>query len=84
MMTLYSRIGAAALLAVALFGAGYVKGRTDGRVAQLQDTVDAFEKRKTIDRDVQDMRPRALCIELGGVPDQCDQLRGVDQATQTK
>lgn len=63
-------------------GGGYWKGRADGRVAQLKDTVKAYEKRKDIDDDVSNLDRFALCVDLGGLLADCEQLRRVDPAAE--
>ncbi|ASP83610.1 hypothetical protein GOL45_08710 [Sinorhizobium medicae] len=75
-------IGVAAI-AVALFGVGYWKGRADIRADQLKDTIRAIEKRERIDERIQGLDGIALCNELlgGGVHDECQQLRGVEEDT---
>jgi len=66
-------------LSGALIGGAYMLGRHDGRAAgrvdQLADTVAAYAKRQEIDHAVADLDAYRLCLELGGLPDQCDQLR---------
>lgn len=79
MTALLWKLGAAALICVALFLGGYAKGRSDGRVAVLTDTVKAYKKRTDVDATVRNMHAAALCIELGGLPDDCQQLRGLEQ-----
>lgn len=80
MTTLLYKIGAAAVVAALLYGSGYLQGRNDGRVSQLRDSVAAYEKRKAIDGDVQDLGSHDLCLELGGLPVECNELRGVGAA----
>lgn len=72
---------AVVLIAVALFGGGYWKGRADVRADQLKDTIAAIEKRERIDDRVKGLDGIALCNELlgGGVHDECTQLRGVEE-----
>lgn len=70
------------LIAVALFGGGYWKGRADLRVDQLKDTIAAIEKRERIDEHITGLDGIALCNELlGGVHDECNRLRGVEEDT---
>lgn len=76
------RLGAAVAVAAALLAAGYAKGRSDGRVAALKDTVAAYQKRGDIDATVRNMDSVRLCIELGGLRDECDELRGMDAAAE--
>ena len=61
---------------------GYVKGNSAGRVEQLQNTVEAYEKRKGIDNEVSRVDRYRLCIDLGGMPDECTELRRMDEATE--
>ncbi|TIV35405.1 MAG: hypothetical protein E5V91_26155 [Mesorhizobium sp.] len=72
----------ALLLAGSLLGGlyawAYSSGRAAGRVEQLQDTVEAYGKRTGIDYETNSLGRDALCRELGGVPDECEQLRGLD------
>lgn len=69
-------------LAAALLG-GYWKGHADSRAEQLRDTLAAIEKREKIDERIQGLDGIALCNELlgGGVHDECQQLRGVEEDT---
>lgn len=79
------KIGAgAALGAVVAAGPVYLYGKRDGRqaerVAQLEADVNAFVKRKGIDHEVDGMDRYRICIDLRGLPDECERLRGVDEA----
>lgn len=81
------KIGAGAALGAALaWGPAYYLGKHDGRqqaaVEQLQADVDAYVKREGIDHEVDGMERFRVCLALGGLPDQCEQLRGVDKATE--
>ena len=84
MTTLLYKIGVAAVIVGLAFGAGYVKGKNAGRIDQLQATVEAYKTRKAIEGDVQNLDAYALCDELGGLPDECEQLRGLDQAAEAE
>lgn len=84
MTALLWKLGIAAAICAGLFLGGYAKGRSDGRVAVLTDTVKAYKKRTDVDATVRNMDAVALCLELGGVRDECEQLRGVDQAAEGK
>ncbi|MDX0462122.1 hypothetical protein GOL41_07480 [Sinorhizobium medicae] len=70
-------------LAAALLGVGNWKGHADSRAEQLRDTLAAIEKREKIDERIQGLDGIALCNELlgGGVHDECQQLRGVEEDT---
>ena len=68
-------------LVSAIYGVGYFSGRNDGKVDQLQDSVKAYEKREGIDNDTNALGRDAVCRRLGGLPDQCNQLRRMEEAT---
>jgi hypothetical protein len=79
------KLGAGAIIGM-LLAAGplYVIGKHEGRrqaaVERLQADVEAFVKREGIDNEVGGMDRYRICIELGGLPDQCEQLRGLGKA----
>jgi hypothetical protein len=70
----------AVALIAGLYTFGYSSGRAAGRVEQLRDSVKAYEKRMGIDDDTNNLGRVDLCIELGGLRDECQQLRGLDAA----
>lgn len=65
---------------VASFGLGVWFGRSWGRVDQLQDSVQAYETREGIDNDTNGLARYLVCRRLGGLPEQCDELRRLDEA----
>lgn len=78
------KIGAAAALgAIVAAGPVYLYGKREGRraerVAQLEADVNAFVIRKGIDDEVDGMDRYRICIDLRGLPDECERLRGVDE-----
>ena len=81
------KLGAGAV-AGALLAAGplYFIGKHDGRqqaaVERLEADVDAFVKREGIDHEVDGMDRYRICLDLGGLPDQCGHLRGVAAAAE--
>lgn len=66
------------MLAVALFGCvgglAYSSGHKAGRVSQLKDTVAAYDRRIGIDGNKNGLGRVDLCLELGGLHDECQQL----------
>lgn len=79
------KIGAAAALgAIVAAGPVYVYGKREGRqaerVAQLEADVNAYVKRKGIEDEVDGMDRYRVCVDVGGLPDECERLRGVDEA----
>lgn len=83
------KIGAgAALGALVASGPVYLYGKHEGRqqaaVAALEADVKAYIKREGIDHEVDSMERYRICLDLGGLPDDCEQLRGVEEATEGK
>jgi type II secretory pathway pseudopilin PulG len=77
-------IGAAV---VALVSSGaYLLGKRDGRaqaaLQAAQASIEAYETRKGIDHEVSGFDGYALCVDLGGLPDECEQLRRLDATTE--
>jgi len=73
----------AAVLGLCLAGLGlYWLGKHDGRqdvaIEAAKATAKAIQKRADIDEEVINMDARRLCLELGGLREQCDQLRGLE------
>lgn len=77
----YKVVAIFAVLGAVAIG-GYVKGRHSGRIEQLQDTVEAYEKRKGIDDEVSGVDRYRVCVDLGGLPVECEQLRGLDETAE--
>jgi hypothetical protein len=66
----YQILGVVAVVAAA-FSFGYYKGIDAGRVAQLKDTVAAYETRTEIDANTSTLGDVDLCIALGGTRENC-------------
>lgn len=70
----YLAIGVVGAFMVLLVGS-YSKGRIDGKAAAAREAVKAvvaqLEERGQINEAVQDTDIVAICIELGGNPDDC-------------
>ncbi|WP_412033110.1 hypothetical protein ACLIR7_05815 [Nitratireductor aquimarinus] len=49
-------------------------------MSRLQADVDAYQKREGIDHEVDGMERYRVCIDLGGLPDDCEQLRRMEEA----
>ena len=77
------KITAAAVLAAffclaAGYAAGTFRERQRTALAAAEATAKAIQKRADIDEEVINMDARRLCLELGGLREQCDQLRGLE------
>lgn len=76
-----TRIAIYLAVAVVTIGGAYAlgrhDGRADGRADQMADTLAAYEKRKGIDDDIAKLDRAGQCLELGGLREQCEQLRGL-------
>lgn len=73
-------LAGAAIVALPVYFYGVSAGKHAARVEQLEADVKAYEDRKGIDHEVGGMDRYDTCLELGGLPDDCGQLRGVDEA----
>jgi len=64
-------------------GAGYTYGtmkeRQRSALAAAEATAKAIERRADIDETITGMDAYRLCIELGGVRDECAQLRRLEE-----
>lgn len=77
------KMTAAAVLAAFLclaagYAAGSIKERQRSALTAAEATAKAIQKRADIDEEVINMDARRLCIELGGLREQCDELRGLE------
>ncbi len=66
------------LAALGLYWLGRHDGRQDAAIDAAEATAKAIQKRADIDDEVINMDARRLCLELGGVREQCEQLRGLE------
>lgn len=85
----YLKIGvgfAAGLLVAFLpaFALGKYEGRHLERQAVIQRSIQAYQKRERIDHDVSGLDAVRLCLELGGLPEQCEQLRRLGEAAESE
>ncbi|MDQ0132674.1 hypothetical protein J2T08_000575 [Neorhizobium galegae] len=74
-------IVAGALVVIAgVYGVGWWSAYSSGKVDQLKDSVEAYAKREGIDNDTDSLTRDALCRRLGGLPEQCNELRRMEEA----
>lgn len=69
-----ARVWLALGLVVAVAGvykAGEWRGYQAGKVEQLKASVEALKSRQGVDDATRNLDDRALCLRLGGVPDDC-------------
>ena len=66
-----------AVIAVFVVSGAYIKGRSDHAAkverAMIKAVTEQLKERGAIDQDVSSTDIRDICIELGGVPEDCDQ-----------
>jgi hypothetical protein len=81
-------ISGAVLAGAVALPIGYFIGKHDGdqqaKVSRLEADVDAYVKREGIDHEVDGMERYRICLDLGGLPNDCEQLRGVEETTEGK
>lgn len=73
-------VGAGAGVVAGVYFYGYSAGKSDGRLAQLEDSIKAEKDRKNVDQEIAGLDDYALCLRVGGLPEQCDELRRMDAA----
>lgn len=73
---------AALVAAFLILGAGYTYGtmkeRQRAALAAAEATAKAIQKRTKIDEEIIGMDSYRLCIKLGGLQSDCEQLRGME------
>lgn len=81
MITRLQMAGIAVVSAIMLLIGSYHLGKHNQRqqsaVDAAQSITKAIQNRAGINETINNMDSIALCIELGGMPDQCKQLRGL-------
>lgn len=63
-----------------VFYLGQWKGRNDGKIEQLKDSVEAVQKRDKIDQDISRADDYSVCIAVGGLPEHCASVRRMEEA----
>lgn len=76
--TALAAVLAAFLLAVGGYAYGTIKERQRTAVAAAEATAKAIQKRADVDEEIIGMDSYRLCLQLGGLPEQCEQLRRVE------
>lgn len=69
---------------VGLFYLGVHMGKTAARVDQLRSSVQAENDRKNVDKEIEGLDDVQLCVRIGGMPDECRSVFGVDSSTESK
>jgi hypothetical protein len=53
-------------------------GRQDAAIDAAKETARAIQKRADIDEETIKLDARGVCLELGGLQSDCEQLRGLE------
>ncbi len=69
---------AAFLMAVGGYAYGTIKERQRTAVAAAEATAKAIQKRADVDEQIIGMDSYRLCLDLGGLQSDCEQLRGLE------
>ena len=59
------------------YALGQHDGKQDAALKAVQAVTQAIQNRAGINETINNMDSVALCVELGGLRDQCEQLRGM-------
>lgn len=87
MIRLYICAGIAIAVIGSLIGVylyGHAAGKHEAKIEQLQADVNAHVKREGVHNEVSGMDRYAVCIDIGGMPDDCDELRRMEESTETE
>lgn len=88
MMTkLYICAGILVVVVGSLFGTywyGHSVGKHEAEIEQLRADVDAHVKREGVHNEVSSMDRYAVCIDIGGLPSDCDELRRMEESTEAE
>lgn len=72
------------LAILGLIGYGYMKGIENERLKTLKDSADALRSRGDINQTIRNMDDYHACITVGGLPDECAELRRMGEESETK
>ena len=77
-----------AVFIVAILAIGYsgiVIGQRLEKQKSLEAANAAFQKSREVENEVEALNPYQRCLDIGGVPDECQVLlRGLDKTTESK
>ena len=78
----YAKLIAGGVAVCAVIGTlAYWQGRSDGgsiaKTKQLTKSIEAYKDRIIIDDEIQNLSDYSICVDIGGLPDDCEQLRGL-------
>jgi hypothetical protein len=75
-------VAGAVLAGTVMYWVGIGAGKREAEVNTLRASVQAEVKRKGIENAVTALDRYAICIDLGGLPDECEQLRRMAETAQ--
>lgn len=84
MERLYIGFVVAATIILCAYFYGYSTGKHDAKIEQLHASVNAHIKREGIHNEVSAMDRYAVCIDIGGLPDDCNELRRLEESTKSE
>lgn len=82
--SLPGKIGLLVLVIVAVAAISFAAGVQWKTNKIAADTAAAYQKRTKVDAKIDERPAYQLCLDAGGVPAQCEQLRGLDSPAQGK
>lgn len=72
------------VVAAITYKIGFNQGRKRYKTDTLAASIRAFNERQKIDDEVSSTDAYDICIALGGLPDDCEQLRGLVESPKNK
>lgn len=67
-------VGVGAALVTGIYWYGHQRGAESERLGALRRSVEILRERSVTDAEIRNMDDRRLCVELGGMPDDCSKL----------
>lgn len=74
-------VAGALIAALPAYYLGKLDGRSDAAVATIKATAEAYQERAGIDETINGLDRVGLCLELGGLRDECAKLRRLETDT---
>jgi hypothetical protein len=67
-----------------IYTKGYLSGTAKIQTDILIDSAEAFKTRGKVNNEVNNSSDFRLCTDVGGLPDECEQLRGLAKGSKSK
>jgi len=81
-MSTFERLLSAIAIIIALIVVAFCIGQETEKQKSLKAAITAFENSHEVENEVEALNPYQRCLDIGGLPDECQVLlRGLDKTT---